>query len=344
MMTSPGREMRFVLVDDNPDDRQLEIRAIHALFQNVEIREVLDLPGFQACLDEGPPDLVLTDLDLRWGSGREVLMAVKQRYPDCPVIMFTGTGDETTAVELMRAGLDDYVVKSPQQMTRLRASLQIAVDLAESRAALTDRERHLTQALAQQQILVGELHHRVRNNLQTVTTLLHLHSRNADAETRSRMEEVAGRMEALGAVQARIFDTVQYNRVDFRGPLEDIATSLVAVHRGGTVALALHFECALELDVAHAMPLSLLCYEVILNSMKHAWAEGATGNLTVEIIALGGRAQVRISDDGAGFQEDRATAGMGFRLARSLAEEAGVVLDIQSSPGSGTQVSITPRG
>jgi two-component sensor histidine kinase len=335
--------MRFLVVDDNPDDRQLEIREIRALFPDVEIDEAVDAASFEACLAKGPHDLVLTDLDLRWGSGREVLMTVKQRCPDCAVIMFTGTGDEATAVELMKSGLDDYIVKSPQQMARLRASLKIAIDLSGSRAALTDRERHLTKALAQQQTLVAELHHRVRNNLQTVTTLLHLHGRNADAETKLHLQDVAGRVEALSAVQARIFDTVQYNRVDFRGPLEDIATTLVSVHGGGRVALAPHFECELVLDVAHAMPLSLLCYEIILNAMKHAWSDQASGTLTVEIIRLARGAEVRISDDGAGFDRAGAAGGTGSRLFRALAEEAGVVIGIDSSPGGGTQVSMKPR-
>ncbi len=332
--------MRILVIDDNPDDRQLELREVYALFPQADVLELTDFAEFEAALDSGAPDLVLTDLDLRWANGREVLATVKARYPACPVVMFTGTGDETIAVELMKAGLDDYVVKSPRQLPRLRASLKIAVDFASSRAALTDRELNLARALSQQQTIVRELHHRVKNNLQTMISLLHLRGRSVDGATREHLEEIAGRMETLSAVQSRIYDTAQLDRVDFRAALNDIATSLTNVRHGSNVVLATRYERPLELDVAKAMPLSLLCYEVVLNAVKHAWPDGRRGTLTVEIVSARDKPEVRISDDGTGFVADLAIVGLGTRLTRSLAREAGVVLALTTAPERGTQISL----
>ncbi|MBI2951603.1 PAS domain S-box protein, partial [bacterium] len=70
---------------------------------------------------------------LRWTDGLAVLGAVKTRWPDCPVIMFTGTGSEEVAVEAMKAGLDDYVLKSPKHLVRLSAAARLALERAESR-------------------------------------------------------------------------------------------------------------------------------------------------------------------------------------------------------------------
>lgn len=337
---SEDRAMRILVIDDNPDDRQLELREVYALFPDADVVELTDYAAFEAALDAGAPDLVLTDLDLRWANGREVLATVKARYAACPVVMFTGTGSETIAVELMKAGLDDYVVKSPRQLPRLRTSLKIAVELARSRAALTEREFHLARSLAQQQTIVRELHHRVKNNLQTMTSLLNLRARSVDAATRVHLDEIAGRMEALGAVQARIYDTAQLDRVDFRAALNDIATSLANVRSTDKIILVTRFELPLELDVAKAMPLSLLCYEVILNAMKHAWHDGFPGTLTVEIIDHRDKPEIRIGDDGVGFIEGAVTTGLGTRLIHSLAREAGIVLGVSSAPGHGTQVSM----
>lgn len=332
--------MRILLLDDNPDDRELELREVYALFPNADVLELTNFAAFDAALDAGAPDLVLTDLDLRWGNGGEVLAIVKARYAACPVVMFTGTGSEMIAVELMKAGLDDYVVKSPKQLSRLRTSLKIAVDLASSRAALTERELHLARALAQQQTTVRELHHRVRNNLQTIISLLDLRARTVDAATRVHLDELAGRMEALGAVQARIHGTAQLDSVDFPAALNDIAMSLAAVRSIGKVTVTTRFEVPLELDVAKAMPLSLVCYEVILNALKHAWHEGFPGTLTVEIISHDDKPEVRVSDDGIGFDQGSATNGLGTRLAHLLAQQAGVALSIVSVPTHGTQVSL----
>lgn len=340
-MNEKDRPMRILVIDDNPDDRQLEMREVFALFPEAEVLELTNFAAFEVALDAATPDLVLTDLDLRWANGREVLQAVKARYPLCPVVMFTGTGNETIAVELMKAGLDDYVVKSPRQLPRLRTSLKIAVELANSRAALTDREKQLTRSLAQQQTIVRELHHRVKNNLQTMSSLLHLRGRTVDPTTRGHLDEIAGRIEALGAVQSRIYDTAEYDRVDFSAALNDIATSLIKIRSSGKVTLATRFELPLELDVATAMPLSLVCYEIVLNAMKHAWPDGTPGTLTVEIVDSDGKPEVRISDDGIGFDQGNVAGGLGTRLIRSLVKEAGVVLTVSSAPGSGTLKSIS---
>jgi two-component sensor histidine kinase len=138
-------------------------------------------------------------------------------------------------------------------------------------------------------------------------------------------------------VQSRIYDTAEYDRVDFQAALNDIATSLIKVGSSGKVTLAARFEIPLELDVSRAMPLSLVCYEIVLNAMKHAWPAGSAGTLTVEIVDDEGKPSVRISDDGIGYAEQEITKGLGSKLIRSLAREAGVVLEISSSLGRGTQ-------
>lgn len=333
--------MLVLVLDDNPDDRELEIRQVKTLFPKARIVEVRDFAALESELDANVPDLVLTDLDLRWSNGGDVLATVKARYPTCPVVMFTGTGNEEIAVDLMKAGLDDYVVKSPRQLSRLRTSLKIAVEMAKSRAALSDREVRLTRALAQQQVLVRELHHRVKNNLQTISNMLHIHGRTLDKTTRGHLDEIADRMDALGAVQSRIYDSAQFDHVNFCEVLADIANTLVGIYRQGKVTLTTRFLCPLDLDVARAMPLSLLCYEVILNSMKHAWAVENPGTLTIEILKYDDQTEIRISDDGIGFAADTAPKGLGSRLISALAREAGTTLSISSSEGHGTRVIVS---
>lgn len=332
--------MRVLVLDDNPDDRQLVLRELNALWPSMTAVEFTDLAAFEAALDAGPPDLVVTDLDLRWSSGRDVLAATKSRYPSCPVVMFTGTGDETTAVELMKAGLDDYVVKSPRQLPRLRASLKMAVEIATSRAALTEREAQLTAMVAHKDMIVRELHHRVRNNLQTITSLLQLRARQVDAVTRTHLEEMAGRMDALAAVQSRIYEAEALDRVDFRASLSDIAKGLCEAYGSDHIDLDLEFDGPLELEVGRAMPMGLLCYEVILNAFKHAWPSAEPGKITIELRMQDGHAKVRIRDDGVGFVDGSVTKGFGMRLVRLLSSEAQVEIMTLSSPGEGTTVTL----
>lgn len=337
-MSEEARVLRILVIDDNPADRQLVVHAVEETFPGADIIQAIDIAASGAAMEAVIPDLVVTDLDLRGSSGRDVLALVKRRHPACPVVMFTGTGDETIAVDLMKAGLDDYVVKSPRQMPRLKASLRLAVDLARSRAALTDREAQLTAMVAHRDTIVRELHHRVKNNLQTIDGLIHLSSRRADAATRAQLEEISGRIRALASVQARIYESEALDRVDVRAALADIAEGLATVY--GHIELACDFDGPLALDVVRAMPLGLLCYELILNAMKHAWPGGASGILTVELRVQGERPTVRIRDDGIGFVDGTVTKGLGTRLVRQLAEQAGAEVEIVSHPGDGTTVTV----
>jgi signal transduction histidine kinase len=118
---------RVLLVDDNPDDRALVRRVLTQALGAHDACEVLDEPSLAAALAEGAPDLVVTDYQLGWSTGRTVLERVKAAHPEAPVVMFTGSGNEQLAADLVVAGLDDYVVKSPKYRMRLETAVRAAV-------------------------------------------------------------------------------------------------------------------------------------------------------------------------------------------------------------------------
>lgn len=135
--------IRAVLIDDNPDDRALVLRELEREFPGLTVEHILDAEGFAALVERGGFDLVVTDYQLRWSDGLYVLKEIKRRYPDAAVIMFTGTGNEEVAVEAMRSGVDEYVVKTPQRLALLRLAARSAVGKAENRTALLAAEaRH----------------------------------------------------------------------------------------------------------------------------------------------------------------------------------------------------------
>ncbi|BAU15426.1 two-component hybrid sensor and regulator [Leptolyngbya sp. NIES-3755] len=115
---------RILLIDDNPDDRALIIRELRREFPQVEITEIVNAQGFNQALEADQFDVVITDYQLLWTNGIKVLQAVKARYPYQPVIMFSSTGTQQTAIDAMKAGLDDYVIKSPRHYIRLTVSVK----------------------------------------------------------------------------------------------------------------------------------------------------------------------------------------------------------------------------
>ena len=132
---------RLLLIDDNLDDRVFVRRVLTREFDALEVLEAGDAQSLARALEAGPFDLVITDYALGFTNGFLVLDTLKSRWPECPVILCTGTLSEEIAVEALRKGLDDYVLKDPQRLLRLPAAVRGAIDHARQRAAVRAAER-----------------------------------------------------------------------------------------------------------------------------------------------------------------------------------------------------------
>ncbi|GCE13323.1 hybrid sensor histidine kinase/response regulator [Tengunoibacter tsumagoiensis] len=104
--------MRFLIIDDSPADRELVVLRLRREFPEAEFVQVDRAERLDESLTEEYFDIVLTDYQLNWTNGLHVLSQVKLRYPEVPVLMVTGTGSEEVAVEGLRSGLSNYILKS----------------------------------------------------------------------------------------------------------------------------------------------------------------------------------------------------------------------------------------
>jgi DNA-binding NtrC family response regulator len=132
--------LHLVLVDDNPDDRALVIRELRREFPALEVVQISDHASFAKTLAEGTCDLVITDYQLQWTTGLGILQAVRKTDPTCPVIIFTGTSSAELAVAAMKAGVDDYVLKSPRHFAQLPSAVHSALETARQRRAVQAAE------------------------------------------------------------------------------------------------------------------------------------------------------------------------------------------------------------
>lgn len=149
--------LRILLVDDNPDDRALVIRTLRQEFPRVEIEQVSNPDGLSTALERLDHDLCITDFQLLWTDGLKVLHRVKARDPHRPVIMFTATGSEEIAVEAMKAGLSDYVLKSPRHFARLTAAVHTALTQSAQAQTLREVQAALAERAQQYQDLVESI-------------------------------------------------------------------------------------------------------------------------------------------------------------------------------------------
>ena len=134
------KPLRILLVDDNPDDRALVARELRREFPGMKVDQAVDQGEFEEFAGANHYDLLITDYQLKWSNGLKVQQAMRERQPDCPVIMFTGTGSEQVAVEAMKNGLSDYVLKSSKHFARLPAAAKKSIEEAQRRRALREVE------------------------------------------------------------------------------------------------------------------------------------------------------------------------------------------------------------
>jgi signal transduction histidine kinase len=139
--------LRILLLDDNPHDRELTRRELDKEFSDVHTIEPLDDAQFRRALQTEEFELVITDYNLKWSNGVNVVRAVKSARPQCPVIMFTATGTQEIAVNAMKAGLDDYVIKNAKHYVRLAVAVRSSLDRAEIRMRALRSETRLQTLL-----------------------------------------------------------------------------------------------------------------------------------------------------------------------------------------------------
>lgn len=144
--------MYILVIDDNAGDRLLVERELRREFSGLQVEAIGDAGNFEQALAAGQFDLVITDYQLRWSTGIKILQRVKNRYPNCPVIMFTNTGTQEIAVEAMKQGLDDYLIKSPKHYVRLSTAVRLALQRKEERRQLALTEMRLQSLLNQLEV------------------------------------------------------------------------------------------------------------------------------------------------------------------------------------------------
>lgn len=144
--------LTILLIDDNPDDRALVERQLQLQLDDARVLHAGTAEAFEAMLRHAAFDVAITDYQLRWSDGIAVLHELKRRFPDRPVIMFTGSGSEEVAVAAMKDGLDDYVTKTVKHYPRVPFAVRACVERAQQRKRLEEARERETLAKARLEI------------------------------------------------------------------------------------------------------------------------------------------------------------------------------------------------
>lgn len=211
-------------------------------------------------------------------------------------------------------------ISASQALGDLQAKL-----LAKTQEALEDQSK----AASEREVLLRELYHRVKNNLQIIQSLLRLGARNLSPDQREPFETAVRRIGAMARVHTLLYNSPDLASIDLKDYLEDIVNETsegFGADARGICALLDAQSMRVPLDTA--IPLAFIVVEILANAFKHAFPDGRTGSIKIVSRLDGENGVITISDDGVGMpQGTRANNPLGLNLVSKLVEQIGGTME-----------------
>lgn len=228
----------------------------------------------------------------------------------------------------------------------------LAVSFRRSTAALNRREAELRAAVQKQQLAMAEIHHRVKNNLQIVASLLNLQaSRIRVPEARTEFQSARDRVRALATVHRHLYAHGELNTINMRIFLSDLCGPLFqAMGESRDDRIRLEIDAPeLQMSSDQAVPLSLIVTEAVTNALKYGFPAGRSGTISIRLTRDGDEVELMIHDDGIGIPAGRVETeagtrdGIGLQLIRGFARQLGATLTLEERDGTRYTVRMTLR-
>ena len=213
----------------------------------------------------------------------------------------------------------------------------------ESLAEITEREQAeeaLRSALKEKEVLLREIHHRVKDNLQVISSLLNLQAAGVkDKQALEMLKESQSRVRSLALIHEKLYRSEDLVGIDFAGYIDSLAADLFRSYGVNSEAIALKINVdQVSLDVDTAMPCGLIINELVSNSLKHAFPAGKEGEIRIELRADNGNGLTLIvSDNGVGFPKGldfRRTESFGLQVVCTFTDQLGGAIGLRRSGGT----------
>jgi PAS domain S-box-containing protein len=438
--------IRILIVEDNPSDAEIILHEIKRAGMEFESLRIETEDDFLSALRDFNPDIILSDFQLPSFNGMTALKLTLEKAPLIPFLLITGSLSEEMAVDFMKAGASDYILKehihqlSPALITALRkkevleekARAEKALRESEERfrmfaqlapaailiyqddtwiyanpaaeaitgysakelfkmrfwdfvhpefrniirdrgrdqmkgkpqpsryeikivcksgreiwvdvtsglimiegkpaiiaSAIDTTERKASEAsirasLEEKEILLREIHHRVKNNMQVIISLLNLQGRNiSDPVALEMLRDSQRRIHSMALVHEKLYQSKDFSRINVASYVQGLVAHVFHSYQADSSRIAFEPEIEdISLDINTMIPCGLIINELVSNALKHAFPQGTSGRVRVSLKkAKNGKYELTVADDGAGLPK-----GFDFEKAETLGLQLVVML------------------
>jgi two-component sensor histidine kinase len=268
-------------------------------------------------------------------------VAAFRRLPGLPIFVNVGIATEdvlrgwyiSLAYRLALAALALLAIVGFGRVTVLRAR---AVELE-----VAGRTRELQRSVQEKEVLLREVHHRVKNNLQMIASMLRLTARRAPGESQPIFTDVARRVTAIGQAYNQLYRVGEVSALNLAEYIDTVAQGVAAGFGAPRLTLRTELE-QITADIDTALPVGLVALELVTNAYKHGFPGEGQGEVIVKLQRHEEFARLIVSDNGVGPGR-RGAGGSGLMLIEALAGQVDGKLRIGVRPGGGTKARLTFR-
>lgn len=282
--------------------------------------------------------------------GAKVFGNPAQSYLGVPIFV----GDEVTGVisvqSTSRAGIFDE--SNVRLMETIAATVGAAIQNAQLYGAMQQEvvtrqraEEEIKLSLKEKEVLLKEIHHRVKNNLQIITSLLNLQSAQIkDPEAVMLFRESQSRVRSMALIHEKLYQSKDLARIDFDGYVRDLMVYLFRSYAANPDQIRTHIETHnMFLGIDTAIPCGLIISELVTNTIKYAFPDGKRGKLFVGIGPEDdGHLTLRVEDDGVGFPEGfdwRESDSLGLQLVSTLSAQLHGTVEVNGKGGTSFKIT-----
>jgi two-component sensor histidine kinase len=319
----------LLVVDDRAENRAALQAILSGPYQVTEaesgdeaLRRLID-HEFAALL----VDIVMPEMN---GFELAELVRKRSRTASVPILFITAAATDSEHVfRGYRAGAVDYLVK-PLDPEIVRAKVSVFADLFRQR-------KQLEASLREKEVLLREVHHRVKNNLQVITSLLHLQASTQAPPIRALLAESEARIRSIALVHENLYQAETLESIDVDHYFAALVSALVSTFDTGRVEVSVS-RTGVHLPIDNAISCGLIVNELVSNALKHAFPGGRHGSVVValrrpfpDVLVL------EVRDDGCGLPDSmdiRNATSMGLRLVQSLTHQLEGTIEIDRANGT----------
>lgn len=204
----------------------------------------------------------------------------------------------------------------------------------------------LQQSVEDKEALLREVHHRVKNNLSVVLSLVEMQRESAkDSCTLETLDQVRSRLDAIILIHKQIYSLDHFASMRLDTYLRNLSTRLLGLYQDESLRIELVFDMdPVEVSPQEAVPCGLICSELLTNAYKHAFEAGESGTVTLRLADHSPGFELGVCDSGRGFADDFSledSTGLGLQLVRSLTRQLNGTLRLHNNAGSCITVNVT---